>query len=239
MHKYSKKVMMPPPKIAASILAADFRYLSEEVKKAERGGADMIHFDVMDGHFVPNISFGPMVVKALRSEVELPFLVHLMVERPEDMVEQTVDAGADQIIFHVEASPHSWRILDSIKKRGVKTGIALNPATPLSTIEYLLEFVDMILIMTVNPGFGGQKFILKMYDKIRDLRRLLIEKDLNLDVAVDGGVDFENVEKIVDSGANVIIAGTTIFGQEDVEAATKNLKNIVNEAYRKRVFTQL
>ncbi|MEN2974557.1 MAG: ribulose-phosphate 3-epimerase [Candidatus Caldarchaeales archaeon] len=235
----SKKLLIPPPKVVPSILSADFRNLREEVKKVERAGADMLHFDIMDGHFVPNISFGPVIVKALRGEVDLPFLVHLMVDRPEDIIEQAIDAGSDQIIFHIEVSHHPLRILDSIKRSGVKTGIALNPTTPLSTIEYLLEYVDMVLIMTVNPGFGGQKFIPRMFDKIRELRSILIERGINLDVAIDGGADFENVGKIIESGANVIIAGTSIFGQEDVEEATRRFKRIVDESYKKIMSTRL
>ncbi len=226
-----KKSQLPPPKIVPSILSADFRKLGEEVRKVEKAGADMLHFDIMDGHFVPNISFGPMVVKALRKEVSIPFLVHLMVENPEVILDQTIDSGADIILFHVEVSPHLWRILESIKERGVKAGAALNPSTPLSTIEYFIEELDMVLLMTVNPGFGGQRLIPKMLDKIRDFRRSLIEKKIMLDIAVDGGVTFENVEDIIEAGANVIIAGTTIFGQEDVEEATRRLKKLAEEKY--------
>lgn len=239
MSVISRKFQMPPPKIVPSILSADFRKLGEEVKKVERAGADMIHFDIMDGHFVPNISFGPMVVKALRKEVSIPFLVHLMVTDPEIILDQTINSGADVILFHVEVSPHSWRILESIKERGVKAGVALNPSTPLSTIDYLLEEIDIVLLMTVSPGFGGQRFIPRMLDKIRDFRRTLMEKKMMLDVAVDGGVTFENVEDIIGAGANVIIAGTTIFGQEDIEEATKKLKKLANEKYTKMVSLQL
>ncbi|MCL7383934.1 MAG: ribulose-phosphate 3-epimerase [Thaumarchaeota archaeon] len=239
MSEVYKKFLIPPPKIAPSILSADFRKLGEEVKKVEKAGADMLHFDIMDGHFVPNISFGPMVVKALRSEVSIPFLVHLMVEDPEKFLEQTIDAGADIVLFHVEASPHSWRILESIKKRGVKAGIALNPATPLSTVKYMLHELDMILLMTVSPGFGGQKFIPRMLGKISDLRKLLTMKKLMLDVAIDGGVTFENIEEIIEAGANVIIAGTGIFGQADIEEATMKLKKIANEKYARIISSQV
>jgi len=239
MSEVYKKFLIPPPKIAPSILSADFRKLGEEVKKVEKAGADMLHFDIMDGHFVPNISFGPMVVKALRSEVSIPFLVHLMVEDPEKFLEQTIDAGADIVLFHVEASPHSWRILESIKKRGVKAGIALNPATPLSTVKYMLHELDMILLMTVSPGFGGQKFIPRMLGKISDLRKLLTMKKLMLDVAIDGGVTFENIEEIIEAGANVIIAGTGIFGQADIEEATMKLKKIANEKYARIISSQM
>lgn len=234
-----KKLLIPPPKIVPSILSADFRKLGEEVKKVERAGADMLHFDIMDGHFVPNISFGPMVVKALRKEVSIPFLVHLMVEDPESILDQTIDAGADIILFHIEVSPHSWRILESIKKRGVKAGVALNPSTPLSSITYLLEELDMILVMTVSPGFGGQKFIPNMLNKINNLRRILSKKKLMLDLAIDGGVTFENVREIVKAGANVIIAGTGIFSQGDIEQATTKLKKIVNEEYSRIMSSQI
>lgn len=239
MEVISKKFHMPPPKIVPSILSADFRKLGEEVKKVERAGADMIHFDIMDGRFVPNISFGPMIVKALRREVSIPFLVHLMVEDPEVILDQTIDSGADMILFHIEVSPHSWRILESIKERGVKAGVALNPSTALSTIDYLINELDMVLLMTVNPGFGGQKFILRMLDKIRDFRRNLIEKKIMLDVAVDGGVTFENVEDIIGAGANVVIAGAAIFGQEDIEEATKKLKKLAEEKYSRMTSSQL
>jgi len=234
-----KRLLIPPPKIVPSILSADFRRLGEEVKKVERAGADMIHFDIMDGHFVPNISFGPMVVKALRTEVSIPFLVHLMVEDPESILDQTIDAGADIILFHIEVSPHSWRILESIKKRGVKAGVALNPSTPLSSINYLLEELDMILVMTVSPGFGGQKFIPNMLNKIYNLRRILSKKKLMLDLAIDGGVTFENVREIVKAGANIIIAGTGIFSQGDIEEATIKLKKIANEEYSKIMSSQI
>lgn len=226
-----RKLLIPPPKLAPSILSADFRRLGEEVKRVEKGGADMLHFDIMDGHFVPNISFGPMIVKALRSELDLPFLVHLMVEDPESMIEDVIEAGADEILFHVEVSPHAWRILECIRKKNVKAGVALNPATPLSSIDYLLEDLDMILIMTVSPGFGGQRFIPRMLDKIRRLREVLTDKNLAVDVAADGGITFENVGEILEVGANVIIAGTGIFGQANVEEATKKFKNILNERY--------
>jgi len=234
-----KRLLIPSPKIVPSILSADFRRLGEEVKKVERAGADMIHFDIMDGHFVPNISFGPMVVKALRTEVSIPFLVHLMVEDPESILDQTIDAGADIILFHIEVSPHSWRILESIKKRGVKAGVALNPSTPLSSINYLLEELDMILVMTVSPGFGGQKFIPNMLNKIHNLRRILSKKKLVLDLAIDGGVTFENVREIVKAGANVIIAGTGIFSQADIEEAIIKLKKIANEEYSKIMSSQI
>lgn len=224
--------LIPPPKIVPSILSADFRRLGEEVRSAERGGADMLHFDIMDGHFVPNISFGPMVVKALRRESRLPFIIHLMVERPESFIDSVVDAGGDLIVFHVEACPYPVRLMESIRERGVKVGVALNPATPLSAIRYVVGRVDMVLIMTVEPGFGGQGFIPEMMDKIKRLRSLMIRAGLRKDIAVDGGVDFMNTSSIIRAGANVLIAGTSTFGQSDIEDAVRRLKKLSLEAYR-------
>ncbi|MCD6313129.1 MAG: ribulose-phosphate 3-epimerase [Thaumarchaeota archaeon] len=224
--------LVPPPKIVPSILSADFRRLGEEVRSVEKGGADMLHFDIMDGHFVPNISFGPMVVRALRSESSLPFIVHLMVEKPENFIDPVVKAGGDLIIFHAEACSYPIRLIESIKERGVKVGIALNPATPLSAIKYVIGRVDMILIMTVEPGFGGQKFIPEMMDKIKRLRSRMIKAGLRKDIAVDGGVDFTNASSIIRAGANVLIAGTSTFGQSDIEEAVRRLKRLSLEAYR-------
>lgn len=233
-----KRFFMPPPKIVPSLLSADFRKLGEMVRKVERAGADMIHFDIMDGHFVPNISFGPMVVKALRGEVRTPFLVHLMVERPELILEQVVDAGADYVVFHLEASTHPLRILDTVREMGVKAGIALNPATPLAAAEYVLDYVDIVLLMTVNPGFGGQRFIARMFDKIKAMRQMLVEMGLNLDVAVDGGVDLENAGKIVESGANVLIAGSSIFNSADIEETTRMFKKVALQVYERLMKSQ-
>ena len=223
--------LIPLPRIVPSILSADFKKLSEDVKRAERGGADMLHFDIMDGHFVPNISFGPMIIKALRGESSLPFIAHLMVERPEDFVESVINAGGDIVIFHIEACRYPLRLIDRLRKRGVGVGIALNPATPLSSIKYVMKYADMILLMTVEPGFGGQEFIPEMMEKIRSLRSLMIKQGLQKDIAVDGGVDFNNISSIVYAGANVLIAGTTTFGQSDVEEAVRKLKKIALEAY--------
>lgn len=223
--------LIPSPKIVPSILSADFRRLGEEVKAAEQAGADMLHFDIMDGHFVPNISFGPMVVKALRSESSLPFVVHLMVEEPKNFIDPLVDAGGDLIIFHVEACSQPIRLIESIRKKGVRVGVALNPATPLSAIRYLMSRVDMILIMTVEPGFGGQELIPEMMDKIKRLRSLMIRAGLRKDIAVDGGVDFANAASIIRAGANVLIAGTSIFDQNDIKEAVRRLKKISLEAY--------
>jgi ribulose-phosphate 3-epimerase len=228
-------LLIPPPKIVPSILSADFRKLGEEVREAERAGVDMLHFDIMDGHFVPNISFGPMMIKALRSESSLPFITHLMVERPEEFTEPVINAGGNIVIFHIEACRHPLRLIDFLRKRRVGVGVALNPMTPLSAIRYVVKYADMILLMTVEPGFGGQEFIPEMMDKIRGLRGLVIKQGLRKDIAVDGGVDFTNVPSIVHAGANVLIAGTSVFGQNVVEEAVKKLKKIALEAYNELV----
>lgn len=227
--------LIPPPKIVPSILSADFRKLGEEVREAERAGADMLHFDIMDGHFVPNISFGPMIIKALRSESSLPFIAHLMVERPEDFVEPVINAGGDIVIFHIEACRYPFRLIDFLRKKGVGVGIAVNPATPLSAIKYIMKYADMILLMTVEPGFGGQEFIPEMMSKIRGLRSLMIRQGLRKDIAVDGGVNFTNASHIVRAGANVLIAGTSIFGQDVMEETIRKLKKIALEAYNELV----
>ena len=226
------KTASPPLKIAPSILSADFRRLGEEVALAEKAGADMLHFDIMDGHFVPNITFGPMILKALRSETNLPFDVHLMVDNPESFIEPVVDAGGNSITVHVEVCRHLQRMVQLIRDRGLRVGVALNPATSLSSIEYVLDEVDVVLIMGVNPGFGGQTFIPKTLKKIRETRAKLTDLDLWTDIAVDGGITAENVSSIIEAGANVIIAGTATFGQEDAEKAIKKLRKAAEKAYK-------
>jgi len=226
------KTASPSLKIAPSILSADFRRLGEEVALAEKAGADMLHFDIMDGHFVPNITFGPMILKALRSETNLPFDVHLMVDNPESFIEPVVDAGGNSITVHVEVCRHLQRMVQLIRDRGLRVGVALNPATSLSSIEYVLDEVDVVLIMGVNPGFGGQTFIPKTLKKIREARAKLTDLDLWTDIAVDGGITAENVSSIIEAGANVIIAGTATFGQEDAEKAIKKLRKAAEKAYK-------
>lgn len=201
----------PPVKIAPSILSADFARLGEQVEEAAKGGADYIHVDVMDGHFVPNITIGIPVVAAIHKHTSLPLDVHLMIETPERYVEDFVRAGADNITLHVEACRHIHRAVQLIKSAGVKAGLALNPATSLSTLDNILTDIDLVLIMTVNPGFGGQRFIETMLPKIGELRRRLDAKRLPAELEVDGGIDTETAPRVVAEGARVLVAGTAIF----------------------------
>jgi ribulose-phosphate 3-epimerase len=202
-------------KIAPSILSADFARLGEQVRAADEGGADYIHVDVMDGQFVPNITIGPLVVRALRPVTKLPIDVHLMIEQPERHIPAFAQAGADIITVHVETCPHLHRTLQQIKELGVKTGVTLNPATPLVTLEEILTEVDMVLIMSVNPGFGGQSYIDASTDKIARIRRMLNERSLeHVEVEVDGGVKDHNIRQIAEAGANVLVAGSAVFNQK-------------------------
>jgi ribulose-phosphate 3-epimerase len=202
-------------KIAPSILSADFARLGEQVAEAEAAGADYIHIDVMDGHFVPNITVGPLVVEAVRRVTKLPLDVHLMIEAPERYLARFARAGADIITVQVEACLHLHRAVQQIKELGVKPGISLNPATPLSSLEEILEYVDLILVMTVNPGFGGQKLIPSMLPKIERLRGMLTERGLDVELEVDGGINAQTAPRVVAVGANVLVAGAAIFGAEE------------------------
>ncbi|MFD0697159.1 ribulose-phosphate 3-epimerase [Paenibacillus sp. GCM10027628] len=203
--------------VAPSILSADFAKLGEEIKEVELGGADWIHVDVMDGHFVPNITIGPLVVDAIRPITKLPLDVHLMIEQPDRYIPDFVKAGADLISVHVEACTHLHRTLHLIKQSGIKAGVVLNPATPISMIEHVLdEQLDLVLIMTVNPGFGGQAFIPGMLNKIRALRDQANAKGLqDLHIEVDGGINEVTARQVVDAGANVLVAGNAIYGQHN------------------------
>jgi ribulose-phosphate 3-epimerase len=217
----------PPIRIAPSILAADFTRLGDHIREAEAAGADWIHIDVMDGHFVPSLSFGAIVVEAARRVTALPLDVHIMVREPDHLLEGFAKAGADAITVHVEACTHLHRSLQTIKGLGCKTGVALNPATAAVTLTEVLPLVDLVLVMTVNPGYGGQKFLPETLGKIRQLRQMLDELGRQTDISVDGGIGAETAPQVVGAGANVLVAGTAVFnpnfsvasGIEQVRAA--------------------
>jgi len=204
-------------KIAPSILSADFARLGEEVAAVDRAGADYIHVDVMDGHFVPNITIGPLVVEALRKVTQKPLDVHLMIEHPDRYIPDFARAGADIITVHQEAVPHLHRTVQLIKSLGKKAGVSLNPATPVSTLEDILEDLDLVLVMTVNPGFGGQSFIPSGLNQIAALRREIDRRGLEVELEVDGGVKVDNIERIAAAGADVFVAGSAVFGTADYE----------------------
>ena len=211
-------------KLAPSILSADFARLLEDVKKVEKAGCEYLHIDVMDGHFVPNITLGPAIVKSLRKDVNMVFDAHLMIENPDNYIKEFADAGCDIIVVHQEACTHLHRTIQNIKSHGVKAGVALNPATPIETIKYVLEDVDMVLLMSVNPGFGGQSYIPVVTQKIKELRALIDEMGLDIDIEVDGGVKPSNISEVVNAGANVIVAGSAIFNAGDIDEAVKSLR---------------
>ena len=210
--------------IAPSILSADFSNLKDEILKLEKGGADYIHLDVMDGIFVPNITFGAPVIKQIRKITDIPFDVHLMIDKPERYIKDFVDAGADIITVHQEATTHLHRTIEMIKSFGVKAGVALNPATPLETLEYVLDYVDLVLIMTVNPGFGGQKFIDSTRRKIKKIKSMVTERDLNVLIEADGGIKLDNFREIVDCGLDIIVVGSGIFEADDIVERVRMFK---------------
>ena len=213
--------------LAPSILSADFASLGEDVKKAERSGAQYLHIDVMDGAFVPSLSLGFPVIKSIRRVTNLVFDVHLMICDPDRYIEEFAAAGAGIITVHAEACPNLNRTIASIKENGCKAGVALNPATPLTGLSYILDDLDMVLLMTVNPGFGGQKYIESCTRKIRGLKRMISERDLEIDIEVDGGIKLDNVQKVLEAGANVIVAGSAVFGG-DVEQNVKDFLKVLN-----------
>lgn len=217
-------------KIAPSILAADFAKLGEEVLEVEKAGADWIHIDVMDGHFVPNISFGAIVVDAIRPLTKLPLDVHLMIENADRYIEDFAKAGADYITVHVEASPHLHRTIQLIRASGVKPGVVLNPHSPIETILPILEDIDLVLFMTVNPGFGGQKFIESVVPKVEQLSKIIREKGLSIDIQIDGGINEETIIPCAKAGANVFVAGSAIFGKRDRREALQAIKRAGEEA---------
>jgi ribulose-phosphate 3-epimerase len=215
--------------IAPSILSADFSRLADEIKKVENAGADILHLDVMDGHFVPNITIGPPVVASIRKSTRMVLDVHLMIEHPENFIEDFIGAGADWISVHVEADNHLDRTLNLLKEKGVRAGVALNPATPVGSLDEVLHLLDFVLIMTVNPGFGGQKFIPSTLDKIRKLKRLSKSDAYQGRIEVDGGIDAGNLSKVLDAGADTIVAGSAIFGREDAAEAVLEMKRIAGK----------
>ena len=210
--------------IAPSILSADFSRLGDEVKAVEQAGADWIHVDVMDGHFVPNITIGPAVVESIRKVTELPLDVHLMIENADNYIDEFISAGSDIITVHAEACSHLNRTIQLIKGQDVKAGVVLNPATPLSSLEEVLHEIDMVLLMSVNPGFGGQKFISSILDKIQNLSEIMVNYENPIELEVDGGINPENVGDIKQAGASVLVAGSAIFNAKNYKKAIKSLR---------------
>jgi len=216
--------------IAPSILSADFARLSEEIRAIEKGGADWVHVDVMDGHFVPNITIGAPVVASIRKITKLPLDVHLMIQDPDKYIEKFAKAGADIITVHVETSPHLHRSVQVIKDQGCKAGVSLNPATSLATLDHILSEVDMVLIMTVNPGFGGQKFIPSVLPKIKRLREKISEKGIGVDIEVDGGVNLTTISKAAQAGGNIFVAGNAVFTTQDYGKTISELRRLAELA---------
>lgn len=213
-------------KLAPSILSADFANLQRDVGIVEKAGAELLHIDVMDGHFVPNITIGPPVVRSLRKISNMVFDVHLMIEKPELYIKDFVASGADIVTVHAEATYHLHRLIQQIKGEGAKAGVSLNPATPINAIEYVIQDVDMVLLMSVNPGFGGQKFIEACYDKIKAVRQLADKHGLDIDIEVDGGIGLDNIRKVAQSGANVLVAGSAVFNSGDIPGTIAQMKRL-------------
>ena len=213
--------------IAPSILSADFSRLGEEIKTVEAGGASLLHVDVMDGHFVPNITLGLPVVKSIAGATRLPIDAHLMISEPGRYAEQFVKAGAHMVSVHVEADAHLHRTVNSIKSAGAQAGVVINPATPVESLTEILSFVDYVLVMSVNPGFGGQEFIPTAIDKVRRLRRLIDQRGLAVRIEIDGGIDVENIQQVVDAGAEIVVSGSAIFGADDPGEAVRQLREAI------------
>lgn len=220
------------PILAPSILAADLSNLQQQIRLVEIAGADWIHCDIMDGHFVPNISFGPIVVKAVRKCTNLPVDVHLMIEEPDTYLENFVKAGADSLTVHQEASIHLNRTITRIKELGIKAGVAINPSTPVDSLKEILEFVDLVLIMSVNPGFGGQKFIQNSLRKVKEAVELRKKLNASFLIELDGGIDNMTTKPALDAGCDVFVAGSSIFRADNVSAAAAELKNIINRQHK-------
>jgi len=214
-------------KISPSILDANFLNLGEQIDEINEGEADLIHLDIMDGCFVPNISFGDKVVETIKKRTSIPLDVHLMIENPEKHIRSFIKAGGDIITIHAETGKHLDRLIQIIKESGAKCGLALNPATSLSAVEYLISKIDKLLVMTVNPGYGGQKFIPEMLVKIRKARKMIEDSNRFIDLEVDGGINFENVCEVISSGANIIVAGSLIFKNKSPKNTIKKMKNII------------
>jgi ribulose-phosphate 3-epimerase len=221
---------MTPPKsrkIAPSILSADFAHLADEIARITEAGADMIHVDVMDGHFVPNFTIGPPIVKAIRKVTRLPLDVHLMMTNPDDFISEFIKAGSDYLTVHVETCAHLHRTIQSIKEEGVKAGVTLNPATPLSSIEEILGEVDLLLIMSVNPGFGGQSFIPSVLEKLRRARKMIDQRGLKVELEIDGGVKVENIAAMAQAGADIFVSGSAIFQSKDYKDTIQKMRAMI------------
>lgn len=211
--------------ISPSLLSADFMRLQEEIEAIEQAGADMLHLDIMDGHFVPNITFGPMIVSQIRKITNLPLDVHLMISEPEKFVDEFISAGADILTVHVESTVHLHRLLCRIREKGVKAGVSLNPATPIYVLEEIIPVVDLVLVMTVNPGFGGQSFIYEGVDKVRKIKDMLIDNASDALVEVDGGVNNKTAQLLWGAGADVLVAGSYIFSSKDYQGSIASIRN--------------
>ena len=211
-------------KIAPSILSSDFAHLADEIRAVEEAGADILHIDVMDGHFVPNFTIGPPIIASLKKASRLPLDVHLMMTNPDDFIPDFVDAGSDNLTVHVETCPHLHRTIQSIKEKGIKAGVTLNPATPLSSVEFILPEVDLLLIMSVNPGFGGQAFIPFVLDKIKAARKMIDAMGLKVELEVDGGLKVDNIKEISKAGADLFVVGSAIFKSKDYKETIQKMR---------------
>ena len=217
-------------KISPSLLSANFSNLEKDIKMLEEGGADLLHIDVMDGHFVPNITIGPVVVEAIKEVTAIPLDVHLMISDPDYYVNAFIDAGADYLTIHSEATPHVHRVVQKIKSKGIKAGVSLNPHTPISVLENILDDIDLVLIMSVNPGFGGQSFIPHSLEKIKQLKQFLKENNAgHIETEVDGGIKLDNIKEVSDAGCDIFVSGSGIFNAENPKDVIGKMKNIVNK----------